>query len=111
MTSRVCIQLPGSRVFRVDDKLIENAFFGSRKWIGLIGHPIMQQMKACCQGSSEAEKILKINIDTIRNKLIRRDHGRTVPFFCDHTAFNEIHNIRINNPEHLISPLGAPAQA
>ena len=64
-----------------------------------------EDLQACYHELSEAGHTIQLNLDAIRNELLKREGERFGPFFCDYEAFQEIYNIQMRNLERLGSTM------
>ena len=64
-----------------------------------------EELQSCYQDLVRAGNTLRVNIDVIRNELIKKEGSVKGPFFCEYEVFKEVYNIYMRNLERLGSTM------
>ncbi len=64
-----------------------------------------EELQNCYNSLVTAGQTMRVNIDVIRNELIRKESGIKGPFFCEYDVFKEVYNIYMRNLERLGSTM------
>lgn len=64
-----------------------------------------EELQSAYENLVKAGNTLRVNLDVIRNELIKKESGVRGPFFCDYEVFKEVYNIYMRNLERLGSTM------